>query len=360
MGKKSGPAPPAAPDPVAIANAQSKANREAALEAARLNQINEVNPFGTSTFSGELGSPDRTRTIALTPEAQGIFDAQQGISRDLTDLTASQVGRVGDAISTPFSLDGLPPSAAINDNSRQAIADSLLDRLEPRFARDEDALRTRLSNSGITLGSEAFSNAFDDFNAGRTDARLAALNVSGNELARDFGLQERQRSTALSESLLERDLPFDELSRLQGATQPLGIPQFGPTPQQGIAPPDVLGANALAQDALQRNFATQSGNRNAALGGLASLGAAGIKAAPALLALSDRRAKTDVHKVGKLDSGLPVYTFKYRGADDTQMGVMAQDVEREIPSAVHEIDAVKFVDYEEVGRDAMAHALMAA
>lgn len=52
--------------------------------------------------------------------------------------------------------------------------------------------------------------------------------------------------------------------------------------------------------------------------------------------LSDRRAKADVEKIGRLDSGLPVYKFRYKGSRLPQIGVMAQDVERVSPSAVRE------------------------
>lgn len=50
---------------------------------------------------------------------------------------------------------------------------------------------------------------------------------------------------------------------------------------------------------------------------------------------SDRRLKTDIHLIGKLASGLNVYTFKYRESPTlTHMGVMADEVEKVIPQAV--------------------------
>jgi hypothetical protein len=50
---------------------------------------------------------------------------------------------------------------------------------------------------------------------------------------------------------------------------------------------------------------------------------------------SDRRLKTDIHLIGKLDSGLNVYTFRYRESPTiTHMGVMADEVEKVIPQAV--------------------------
>jgi hypothetical protein len=50
-------------------------------------------------------------------------------------------------------------------------------------------------------------------------------------------------------------------------------------------------------------------------------------------ALSDRRLKTDIKKVGQTDDGLNVYTYKYIWGGPTQMGVMHDEVKRINPSA---------------------------
>lgn len=67
-----------------------------------------------------------------------------------------------------------------------------------------------------------------------------------------------------------------------------------------------------------------------------------------LFAASDRRIKKDITRVGTTDGGLPVYTFRYKSGGPMQMGVMAQDLEENLPSAVVEVDGVKMVDYGQV------------
>jgi len=52
------------------------------------------------------------------------------------------------------------------------------------------------------------------------------------------------------------------------------------------------------------------------------------------LAISDRRLKTDIRKVGVAANGLPLYTFRYMGGDVQFRGVMAQDVLNHTPEAV--------------------------
>jgi hypothetical protein len=75
------------------------------------------------------------------------------------------------------------------------------------------------------------------------------------------------------------------------------------------------------------------------------LGAAGIKALPSLLALSDRSMKTDIKKL--TDGDIPLYSYRYK--DDPKsypkvVGPMAQDIEKKYPSAVKKVGKYRTVD----------------
>lgn len=63
--------------------------------------------------------------------------------------------------------------------------------------------------------------------------------------------------------------------------------------------------------------------------------------------ISDRNLKTDIHKIGKTDSGFPLYTFRYKGEHPFSMhiGVMAQDVAKKRPEAVTRYPFGLAVDY---------------
>lgn len=83
------------------------------------------------------------------------------------------------------------------------------------------------------------------------------------------------------------------------------------------------------------------------LGGSA-LSGLGSAAKGGLAFLSDRRLKKDVRMIGLLGDGQPVYRWRYDvpGHDQkVHVGLMAQDVEKRHPEAVHEVGGVKFVDY---------------
>ena len=72
----------------------------------------------------------------------------------------------------------------------------------------------------------------------------------------------------------------------------------------------------------------------------------------ASLPWSDKRLKEDIQEVGKTFDGQPIYSFKYKGDDKTQIGLMAQDVEKKHPEAVGLAGGYKTVDYAKATEDA--------
>ncbi|CAB5220043.1 LT_GEWL domain containing protein [uncultured Caudovirales phage] len=66
---------------------------------------------------------------------------------------------------------------------------------------------------------------------------------------------------------------------------------------------------------------------------------------------SDERLKEDVKKIGKTNDGQPIYSYKYKGDDRTQIGLMAQDVEKRNPDAVGLMGGYKTVDYKKATED---------
>jgi len=67
---------------------------------------------------------------------------------------------------------------------------------------------------------------------------------------------------------------------------------------------------------------------------------------------SDKRLKNDVKEIGKTHDGQPIYSYKYNGDDRTQIGLMAQDVEKKHPDAVGLMGGYKTVDYKKATEDA--------
>jgi hypothetical protein len=345
LGKKT--SAPAAPDPAATAAAQAAANKEAVRESALVNQINQVSPYGNVNYTGAIGESDpttgaplRTQTLTLPPEVQAILSGQQGIAGQLTDFAGQFAPRVAEGLATPFSTENLGVNRPqITGDTRNQVAEALLGRLEPQFARDEAAMQNRLANQGINVGSEAYGAASDDFSRARNDARLAAQAQAGAEESRQYGLESNAYQQAISDALLNRTQGLNEVSALVQGAPAINMPNAPSPAQYQVNPADITGANALGYQGAWNNYKAQQDRQNAQMGGLFQLGAAAIPL------LSDRRVKTDVKRIGATDGGLPVYTFRYIGSPVTQMGVMADEVETVIPEAVVEIGGVLHVDY---------------
>lgn len=231
---------PSPPDPYATAAAQGKANADAIKTASQYNQVNQVTPFGSQTWSGELGSPDRTVTTTLNPQTQNLINSQMGIAQGLTDAAQSRLGQITNepfslsklqapGLSADFGAENIPglktsieagplqtkvanageiqrslgPSGPIQSSvagadaaTRNSVEDALYQRatsrLDPQFQQDQSALETRLANQGITLGSDAYNAEMERFGRTKNDAYANARNdailAGGQEQSRLFGL----------------------------------------------------------------------------------------------------------------------------------------------------------------------------
>lgn len=73
--------------------------------------------------------------------------------------------------------------------------------------------------------------------------------------------------------------------------------------------------------------------------------------------LSDERTKEDIEPVGALNDGQTVYSYRYRGDPRTQIGLLAQEVERRQPDAVsRHPSGMRMVDYRRATRSARGAA----
>jgi len=71
---------------------------------------------------------------------------------------------------------------------------------------------------------------------------------------------------------------------------------------------------------------------------------------------SDKRAKENIEPVGHLNDGQKIYKYNYKGDPHTQIGLIAQEVERKHPEAVGESNGLKTVNYDLATRNAVHKA----
>lgn len=314
---------PKAPDPAQTAAAQGASNRDTALSSQLLNMVDQQGPYGSLNYT-QNGSnsyvdsltgktvtvPRFTATTTLSPEQQKILDQTQAAELNLGTIANERSNFLKGYLAQPFD---------VNQETEKKLYDLGASRLDPRFEQQMEQQRTQLINSGIRPGSAAYTSAMRDFEANRNDAY--------NQLA----LTGRQQ--AFQEASYERNQPLNEIGALLSGSQ-VQSPQFVNTPQANVGGVDYTGL-------VNQQYQGQLANSQAKMGGLFGLLSGGVGL------LSDRRAKTDIKRVGQLDNGLPVYSYRYKGENVTHIGLMADEVEKAIPHAVVEgTDGLKRVRYD--------------
>lgn len=341
MGKSS-PSPPSPPDPAQTAAAQGQANKEAVRESAKVNQYNQTTPYGSVTWSGAIGGPDRTQAVTLNPSMQAALENQQRVTQGLSGFAADYVPRVANSLSTPFNTADLGAVPQANQQAWDNAYNAIIQRNQPQADRQLSQLQTQLANQGIGLGAEAYSNAMQDYQRGQNDFNLAAQQAATGQEAQQYGLEQSAYQQALSNALLNRTQGLNEVSALIQGSPAIQTPQVQQTAQYQIAPPDIMGANALDYQGRMNAYNQQVGNNNSMMGGLFGLG--GALGSAGIMKWSDIRLKRDVERIGTY-KGVGVYRYRYVWSDEPQIGVMAQEIMETKPEAVRDVHGYLAVDY---------------
>ena len=325
------PSPPPAPDPKATAQAQAGMNIDTAQANQLTNAVNQVDAFGNRldysqdgfrTFTNldgkQISIPSLTATQTLSPEQARLRDLNQQTQQNIAQIGVDQSQRIGSLLGSPINLS--------NDAVESRLMDLGTRRLNPQFARDEEALRTRLINSGIRQGSEAWNAEMGQFDQRRNDA-MNQLLLSG-------------RGQAINEILTERNQPINEVSALMSGSQ-VQQPSFTNAPQGQVAGVDYTGLVRDKYNADMAAFNARNASRNSLLGNIGSA----VGTLGSMFMFSDERVKENIEEVGKLKNGLNVYSYNYKGDETPQIGLLAQEVRKKKPEAVKSFGGILAVNY---------------
>ncbi|XAI95122.1 hypothetical protein [Microcystis phage Mwe-JY13] len=317
---------PKAPDPAQTAAVQGSWNSFTAQQQQAMNMTGQNSPWGslqydqtgTQTIIDPNGNPIQvpryTANTTLTPQQQAIFDQTQSADLNLATIANEQSGRIGELLNDPFKFE--------NSDAEQWAYDLASPRLLTQQGRDQSALETQLVNAGIRRGTPQF------------EASLSGLRQDNRDQLNQLALT--GRSQAFSEALAQRNQPLNEIIGLTSGTQ-IQNPNatFAATPQSQVAGVDYSGlVNSKYQSELQQHNA-KVGAIGGALGGLFGM-----------FKFSDARLKTNVKRIGKTDSGQPIYSYNYIWGGPTEIGVMAH----ETPSnaVIYDASGFQMVNYAEV------------
>jgi len=216
MGKSS-PKPPAPPDPVATANAQTASNKETAIANAQLNRINQVTPLGNLIYTstpGADGTPQYTQTTTLSPDQQALFDSTNRISGGLAGLGEKQIANVAENIGKPLDFSKLE-SLKNRDMQRQIAPIQGLKNSIDSGGQIQDGIDTsrvgeytrnvgygniqdRLDTSGVPglVGGDALSGQMD-----------RAQQAAYNQQKAFLDPQWQQQESDLKNSLVQQGVP---------------------------------------------------------------------------------------------------------------------------------------------------------
>lgn len=374
---------PQAPSPKDIASAQSGANIDSAIASSYLNNIDQSSPFGTIDFtqngytsykdsSGKtVKIPNFSSKTTLSPDQQALYDRSVKAGKNIGDLAVSQSSKLNSLLSSPMNTNGLPAAPGqvnLQDNigpadystDRARVEQALLSRTSPEFDRRQAATETKLINQGVTPGSEAWKAELDQLGRDRNDATMQAILAGGSEQSRLAGLEMDRggfnnaaklqeqganigvRNNALQERFALRNQPINEITALLSGSQ-VTAPTFSAPYTQGV------GSVPVGQY-MQDDYRNQLNQYNSNMSGLFGLGST---LASGLFALSDRRAKKNIRRIGTTNDGQNIYRYEYKGSDVPQVGLMAQEVLQRHPEAVAmRPDGLLAVDYAEALKEA--------
>jgi hypothetical protein len=352
MGKDA-PAAPAAPDYTAAATAQGAANIDAARATAKLSNPNVYSPYGNQTVTYEGDVPTVTQT--LSPQSQQVLNAQNATKLGLADLSQQGLTTAQNVMGTPFKFGGPSVQTSLDTsgiakmpvNAGTTGQEAIMSRLEPSLAKNRVSTETQLINQGLRPGSEAYDNAIkllgQQENDQRTQAALQGigLDTSANAQGYNQALQSGQfgntaQQQALAQAISGRQMPLNEITALMSGSQ-IQNPQFGAYQGANVQAAPIANATAQQGQYAQNVYNQQVGSANANTAGLFQLGGAGLGAygmmnVAAPLALSDRRLKSNIKRIGTHKLGIGIYEYDIMGRHE--IGVMAQEVEKVMPEAI--------------------------
>jgi len=314
---------------------------------ARAEQVAQT-PFQPYTDQFVAGlTPTQTagiqNTSASATQAQPYYNAATGLTlsgaQDVGALTQNQIGYY----QNPYT---------------QAVAAPTLQALQQQQGQERSQQQAQAIKSGAAFGERS----------GLQRAQLAGQQnlATAQAIAPIYqqGYQQAVQTAQGQQGVVAADLA----RRMQAGQQVAGI---GTAAQQaglqgaqaqiaaGTVEQQTQQADLTAkyQQFLQQrgyDFQTAQFLANIAMGTGALSGSTTTTTQPQGF-FSDERLKHDARRIGETDDGLPIYSYKYNGDNKTQIGLMAQDVEKRKPEAVGLAPAsdgkmYKTVDYDKVTR----------
>ena len=371
---------PQSPNYVGAANQQADANLNAAKNTVALSNPNQNTTYGSQTYTiGPDGRPVQNQSLSADQQKRldDLNSILPSVTQNIREQTAKPISSYD--FQDVMNLDNitLPERQTQTGTAGQsAVAEALRAREAPRLERERSKAETDLLVRGFNPGTEGWNERMDDYNRSANDFNLGLTALSGQEQSRLFDLDTQNRNTRRSEleslfgaqmdkrasqvgeQVTARTLPIQEYAGLVQAMQP-NLPQFNQYTGASVEPNPIF--NATTQQGIfdlgryGTSVQGELGSRGINTGSSDSdKQAAASLAAAAAMFFSDARLKHTIRKAGELLNGISLYTWKWTrkgemlAGNQPEFGVLAQDIEKLIPSAISMKQGYYQVDYSKV------------
>lgn len=185
-------------DPKETSAAATGTNVSTAIANAFMTNMDETTADGSKTFT-QTGSYTQTDPYTgesyevprfsvqqtLSDQNQAIYDQQQDANLNLATLGSNLSGTLGQQLSGNFSLG--------NEETEARLMELGSARLDPKFARDDEDLRTRLANQGIKAGSAAYDREMGLLGQQENDAYNQLLLNGRAQASQELLTEDNQR-----------------------------------------------------------------------------------------------------------------------------------------------------------------------
>lgn len=249
------------------ASATGAENRKTAQYNTELSFVDQYTPDGNFVYSkiqdgdGEDVPPRYRLDTTLSDTGKAKQTGLDNIQLSLLGMGENQLGRVNDAMGSSFDWSAIPEVGG-RDKATENAMKYLTYGYDDRYANQQSQLENQLAAQGIRPGSNAYSQALNDFNLSKNKAYETAGLQAYNQGINELSTSSQLRNQAIQEQAYARSLPLNELSALISGTQ-VSMPQF-----TGVS---------TAQASQQPYYQSQGNNWTSDLLGLGgSLGSAAI------------------------------------------------------------------------------------
>lgn len=283
-----------------------------------------IQPYLTDLFGRSQALANQGTGLAPqsqeTQQAQGLLYNRATAGSPMTGAAQNLgMGLLGGQYLDPYQNPHFKPALDQTLGDIQSRINSQFRGSNYGSSAHQEWLGKGLMGAAAPALSQAFqANQDRQYGALGMAPQLAGMDYGDIGVLQQLGAQKDARAQA------QLDAPWQNLQRYQS----------------GIFP--VAGIGGQSSGSTQQPY--YQNNTMGTLGAAAS----GLGAYLGFAAMSDRRAKKDIEKVGQREDGLNIYEFRYKTDKDDapkRIGFMADEVERVRPEAVTVRDGVKWVDY---------------